>query len=593
MCFLISGKFFLFHMKTKQIKRRDFLKSALLASGGILLAPVVTACRNAEELLGFTPAPDGLTNKNFDFGVASFDPTANSVIIWSRYNNAAEINWEISKSSDFKDLVNAGTVNAEAAHDFSIAIEVQNLPSHSKFYYRFYNKATKDVSVVGETITLPSKSDGANEVKLAVASCSNYPAGYFNVYKEMANSDADVIVHLGDYIYEYAPGQYGTNSFTAAAGRAHKPEKELITLEDYRGRYKQYRSDKHLQLAHQKKPFICVWDDHEIANDTYVNGAQNHQANEGSFEARKAAALQAYSEFIPLKTGKDVRIYRSFDFGNIISLHMLDTRVIARSKQLTYADYISATGEFNEPLFKSHLFDRSRKLLGDEQTSWLQKQLNGSSAKWQVLGQQVLMTKMLIPAEMLLLLARITAEAENLGGAQPATLMAFQKTLQELLVIKARVAQKDPTLTPEEIARVKTVLPYNLDAWDGYPMEREYLYALCLGKNVVTLAGDTHNGWCGELKDGFGNKIGKELAASSVSSPGMEVYLGLGADPSQAVQLAGALAMLVDDLEYANLYKRGYLYAKFTSAQVVSEWRYVDTVFSENYSVNTEKVISF
>lgn len=580
-------------MKLKQINRRDFLKNALLASGGILLAPVVTACRNVEDLLEYPKAPDGLQVKNFDYGVASFDPTSNSIIIWSRYNTAATINWEISKTADFKELVNAGTVEASAAHDFTIAVEIQNLPSNTKYYYRFYTKTTKDVSVTGETITLPSKTEAVSAVKIAVASCSNFPAGYFNVYKEMANSDADVIVHLGDYIYEYAPGQYGTNKYTASMGRSHKPEKELIALADYRERYRQYRSDKNLQLAHQKKPFICVWDDHEIVNDTYVNGAENHQPNEGSFEARKAAALQAYSEFIPLKTGKDVRIYRSFDFGNTVSLHMLDTRVIARSKQLSYGDYIGADGSFNDTLFKTHLLDPSRKLLGDEQITWLQTQMKGSTAQWQVLGQQVLMTKMLIPSEMLLLLAQITLEAEKLGGAQPATMLAFQTMLKELLTIKARVAQNDPTLTQKEIARVKTVLPYNLDAWDGYPMEREYLYKLCAGKNVVTLAGDTHNGWYGDLKDAAGNKIGRELAAGSVTSPGMEVYLGLGADASEAVQLAQAFSMLIDDLEYANLYKRGYLYVKFTPADVSSEWRYVDTVFSENYTSSTEKTVKF
>lgn len=576
-------------MKNK-ISRRNFLKNSLLLTGGLFLAPIVESCRTDDDLL-YTPAPSDLSAKNFDFGVASFDPTENSVIIWTRYSNGGEITWEISTDSNFGNLVRQGVLTPNAANDYSVAVEIQNLNSNTKFYYRFYNRANKDTSVVGETITLPSKTDNKNEVKFAVVSCSNFPSGLFNVYDAAAKSDADLILHLGDYIYEYAPGQYGTNSYTNTLGRAHKPAKELITLEDYRERYRQYRGDKKLQFAHQKKPFICVWDDHEIANDSYKSGAENHQANEGSFDARKTAALQAYSEYIPLKTGKDAKIYRSFNFGNILSLHMLDTRVIARDKQLEYSNYFDAQGNFNQNAFKADLFNSGRHIVGYEQISWLQNQMNSSTAKWQVLGQQVLMTKMLVPAELLMLINKIQGEVAVLGSAQPATMAAFQQALSQLVTIKTRKLKGDPTLTAQELARINTVLPYNLDAWDGYPMEREYLYAVCLGKNVISLAGDTHNGWYGKMVDGFGNKVGTELAASSVSSPGLEEYLGIS-DPVQAAQLAGAFALLIDDLEYGNLTKRGYLYAKFSTANVNAEWRYVDTVFSETYSVTTEKTVT-
>lgn len=574
-----------------QIDRRRFLKSTLLAAGGIFLAPIIESCKD-DDLGEFIPAPSGLQNQNFNYGIASFDPTYNSVIIWTRYEAGGELTYEISSDTNFTNVVRQGTVTPNANADFTIAVDVQNLPSNKKWYYRFYNRNSKDVSATGETITLASKTDASSEVKFAVASCANFPAGLFNVYKEIANGDADVVIHLGDYLYEYAPGEYGTNQYTSQFNRAHKPAKEMVALADYRERYRQYRSDENLKLAHQKKPFICVWDDHEIANDAWKNGAENHQANEGSWDSRKMNALQAYSEYIPLKTGKDVRIYRSFDFGNILSLHMLDTRIIARDKQLDYANYFTATG-FNEAAFKAALLDPSRKMLGDEQISWLQGKLNGSTAKWQVLGQQVLLTKMMIPAEMLLLVNQIQTEIAMFGSATPQTMQAFQTSLQQLVVIKTRILQGDPTVTAAEKARVETVLPYNLDAWDGYPRERELLYAHLLGKNVVALAGDTHNGWMGSMKDYFGNKVGTKLAASSVSSPGMEKYLGLNPnDPTQAIQLAGALQLLVDDLEYANLYKRGYLYAKFSTANVHAEWRYVNTVFSETYSVTTEKTVS-
>jgi len=579
-------------MKQPQLNRRNFLRSSLLASGSIFLAPVIISCSNDDNSNSTNEQIDDLNIRNFDYGVASFDPTATSVIIWSRYAKAdTEVNWQVARDIAFKDVVRQGTVLIQSATDNTLAIEVQGLPSNSKFYYRFFNKSSKDTSVIGETITLPAYTDNVSNVKLAVASCSNYPAGLFNVYAEMAKSDADVIIHLGDYIYEYAPGQYGTNANTALLNRAHKPNKEIISLDDYRERYRQYRSDVNLQLAHQKKPFICVWDDHEIANDTYKDGAENHQPEtEGSFEARKRAALQAYSEFIPLKTGKDTRIYRSFDFGNILSLHMLDTRVIARDKQMSYNDYFTKEG-FDTNGFMQAYMNPNRQLMGQEQLGWLAGQMNNSKASWQVLGQQVLMAKMLVPAEFLMIVNQIMAEIEKTGSASAASLGALQKAIGELVVIKTRMLKGDPTLTSAEKARITTVLPYNLDAWDGYAVEREKLYSLCKGKKVMTLAGDTHNAWYSQMKTQTGEVVGYELATSSISSPGMETYLGLSNDMSQARQLEQVMPMLIDELEYVNLSDRGYLYVDYTSAGAKAEWRYVDTITSASYSTQTKKTV--
>jgi len=573
------------------INRRRFLKNSLLAAGGIFIAPLIESCTDNDFNDANENAPSDLKNAGFESGVASFDPTAGGIIIWTRYSTGidAEITWEISKNSNFSEVLRRGKAAATSVNDFTVAVDVQNIPSNTKFYYRFYNITTKEASVVGETLTLPSKTDTVNEVKMAVVSCSNFPAGLFNVYGAIAQSEADVVVHLGDYIYEYAPGQYGTNPYTNQLGRAHKPAKEILSLNDYRERYRQYRGDKNLQLLHQKKPFICVWDDHEFANDTYKSGAENHQPNEGDFQARKMAAFQAYSEYIPLKTGKDLKIYRSFQFGNIVSLHMMDTRVIARDKQMEYSDYLDNAGNFNQAQFTADFLSTNRKLIGSEQMSWLSSQINGSTAKWQVLGQQILMTKMMVPAELLMLLNQILAEIKQHGSAQPATMLALQTTITQLIVLKTRYKQQDPTLTPQEIARITTTLPYNLDAWDGYFMEREHLYSLLAGKKVVVLAGDTHNAWLGTLKDTQGNHIGTELACSSVSSPGLEGYLGISSDPTKAIELAQAFSMLIDDLDYANLYKRGYLHVKFTSGNSLAEWRFVDNIISDTYNTVTEK----
>lgn len=573
-----------------QLNRRRFLKNTLLAAGGIFIAPLIESC--SDDFTESGNAPDDLKNGGFESGVASFDPTAGGVIIWTRYSAGVdtEITWEISKNNTFSDVIRRGQATATAVNDFTVAVDVQNIPSNTKYFYRFYNVKTKEVSVTGETLTLPSKTDSVNEVKMAVVSCSNFPAGLFNVYGAIAKSEADVVVHLGDYIYEYAPGQYGTNPYTNQLGRAHKPAKEILNLSDYRERYRQYRSDKNLQLLHQKKPFICVWDDHEFANDTYKSGAENHQPDEGDFQARKMAAFQAYSEYIPLKSGKDLRIYRSFSFGNIVSLYMMDTRVIARDKQMEYSDYLDAGGNFNQVKFKTDFLSTSRKLIGSEQMSWLGSQINADTAKWKVLGQQILMTKMMVPAELLMLLNQVLAEIKQLGSAQPSTMQALQNTLTQLVILKKRHQQQDPTLTPQEIGRITITLPYNLDAWDGYFMEREQLYAMLAGKKVVVLAGDTHNAWLGKLTNAQGNFIGTELACSSVSSPGLEGYLGITSDPAKAIELANAFTVLIDDLDYANLYKRGYLHVKFTSGNSVAEWRFVDNVISETYNTITEKI---
>nr|WP_314838523.1 alkaline phosphatase D family protein [uncultured Flavobacterium sp.] len=572
--------------------RRAFLKNSLLFSGGVLLAPNFISCSKDSEPIN--QAPTDLKLSNFNEGVASFDPTATSIILWTRYtaskSGSVNLSWEISTDAKFSQVLRQGKVVTDETRDFTIAVDVQGLPSNKSFYYRFYNVMTKEVSVIGETITLPSSSDTISQVRMAVCSCANFAAGLFNVYEAMAKSDVDVIVHLGDYIYEYGAGEYGTNQYTSSLGRTHVPAKEIITLDDYRARYKQYRKDEKLKLAHQKKPFIAVWDDHEITNDTYKDGAQNHQPNEGDFSARKLAALKAYSEYIPLKTGNDSRIYRDFHFGNLLSLYMLDTRVIARDKQLEYATYFSSNGSFNATAFQTDLLNPSRQLLGAEQLGWLGSKIASSTSKWQVLGQQVLMTKMMLPSELLMLMAQINGEIDALGSAQPATLQAFQASVGGLVTVKSRILANDPTVSAADKLRLSTVLPYNLDAWDGYPVEREKLFALLNGKKMVTLAGDTHNAWQGELKSSSNKVVGLELATSSVTSPGLETYLGLGG--TQLAQFEQALNLLIDDLEYSNLSKRGYLKATFSASDVKAEWFFATSVFEEGATVNLEKTIT-
>lgn len=573
------------------MNRRKFVRGSLFSLGGFYLTANFISCKH-DPAVSPDVIPKNLDEKGFEQGVGSFDPTQDQVIIWTRYaesGSSVKINWELAYDSDFSEIVRKGTVETGAARDYTVAIEVKNLEAGKTFYYRFANLEKKQVSAVGQTITLPNNP---MQLKLGICSCSNFAAGFFNVYKAMAESDVDVVVHLGDYIYEYGQGEYGTNQYTKVNNREHQPAHETVSLSDYRRRYVQHRSDENLKKAHQLKPFICVWDDHEIANDAYKSGAENHQANEGSWEVRKKAAIQAYSEYLPVKTDDSKLIYRNFTCGNLLNLVMLDTRVVGRNKQLDYADYFDKQGNFNAPKFQASWMDTQRTILGETQRSWLIKQVSGSSAKWQVLGQQVLMAKMLVPAEMLGVMAKIQAEIKAKGSVSPATFAQLRKSLTELVQLKMRLQAGDPSLTKTELARVKTVLPYNLDAWDGYPAERELLYKAFGGKKVISLAGDTHNGWHSSLKPLQGKtEVGTEFACASVSSPGLEAYLGTTPQAIQGFQQA--MNILIDDLSYLNAAQRGYVKVTFNQSAAHAEWIYADTVFSKTFNMTTDYNTSY
>lgn len=564
-------------MKTTKNTRRNFIQKTLMASGGLILAPNFISCSDDDDLQ-VEYDESQLTVQNFNYGVASFDPSSSGVIIWSRFNTAnVEIIWEVSTQSDFNNILRTGKITTEDSRDNTLAIELTELDPDQKLYYRFISTTDNSISVVGETITLPTD---ATQAKLAICSCSNYQAGLFNVYDAMANSDADIIVHLGDYFYEYGAGGYGSTEENAFLNRFHEPAGEIISLDDYRTRYKQYRSDASLQLAHQKKPFICVWDDHEIANDTYKEGAENHdEATEGSFEVRKQNVLQAYSEFLPfsrIAADDNSIIYRSVNIGNLVNLILMDTRLIGRDKQLNIGDYYTATG-FDALAFQTALTDPNRSIVGVTQRDWIISELNSSSAKWQVLGQQVLMGKMNIPVELLTAFG-----SENFGAI-----------LTELVTIKLRLLNNDPSLSAEEIARVTTVIPYNLDAWDGYPIDREIIYSALNGKKIVTFAGDTHNAWQNTLTSENGTEVGIELATSSISSPGFETYLGANSSPELVAGFQEALVALIDGLNYFDASRRGYMMTTFTTTDVTSEWIFVDTLLSESYSTEIGYSLSY
>ncbi len=474
--------------------------------------------------------------------------------------------WEIATDTAFANIVASGETVATAARDFTVKVDATGLRQGTTYYYRF--RAYNDVSPTGRTRTLPTGSVG--QVKFAVFSCSNYPAGYFNVYADAAKrNDLDATIHLGDYIYEYGATGYASQN-AAALGRVSDPTNEILTLTDYRKRYSQYRRDTDLQNLHAAAPMIVVWDDHELANNTYRAGAENHTtATEGDFALRKAAALQAYHEWMPTRVSQPDIIYRSFDFGNLVSLHMLDTRVVGRDLQLDYSNYFKPTG-FDGAAFVADVGNPARQLLGATQASWLQQRMSASTATWQVLGQQVLMGRMNIPAPIL---------AEALTPGSGVSLAAY-----------AAIAAKQPaTLSATEQAILaQPSIPYNLDAWDGYAVARETIFATAksLNQNLVVLAGDTHNAWASGLKDLNDTAIGVEFATPSVSSPGFEAFF---ADPPALV--AGGLTQLIGPLEYTDTARRGYMIITATPAECRADWVYVSTIASRSFTSTSDKAL--
>jgi alkaline phosphatase D len=562
--------------------RRTFMLRLAGAAAGVTLSSGLVGC--------FDNA-----SPQFLYGVASGDPLADRVILWTHVkfpdgDDDVLLRYEVASDNAFRNIVASGDARATAAAGHTVKVDATGLSAGNTYYFRF--RFGDVMSPVGLTRTLPASS--AATVSMAVMSCTNYPAGRLHVYAEVARSQAHYAIHLGDYLYEYAADGYASES-AAALGRVSEPAHEILTLADYRRRHAQYKSDPDSKTLHAAMPMIAVWDDHEIANDAFKDGAENHDSTtEGAWAARREAALQAYHEWMPIRTGTDrSKIWRSFDFGSLVSLHMLDTRLFGRDEQIDIAELAGLAGDAARAAALAEFSRADRQMLGAEQLQWLQTQMASSTATWQVLGQQVLMGRMEFPASVL--------AALNTSDTSPQAQQAGMRAITDYLTAKA---------TPEQFRTdvqkglmntgINPKLGYNLDAWDGYIVARETILATAaqLQKRLVVLAGDTHNAWHSDLTlMGLANpqfaglKVGEEFATSSVSSPGLETYLAT-LTPAQIEQI---FMGVVDDLNWMDASRRGFLTMTFSANEAKGVWTFVDNIDQATYTatVGHEATYSF
>ena len=526
------------------IGRRGAL--ALIGSGAALALP---ATLEAQE------APTSA----FVHGVASGDPAADGAVLWTRITTTqpadeVALTWHVATSVEGKP-VKSGRVLARAAADHTAKVEASGLQAGRDYWFWFTTPAGQR-SPTGRFRTLPTGV--VEDVVLAAVSCQLFPGGLFNAYADIASLDRiDAVVHLGDYIYEYGAEGYG-GDIGKKLGRLPDPPHEIVSLADYRRRHAQVKSDPDMQAAHARAAFICVWDDHEVANDGWVGGAENHDpATEGSWEARKAVAMQAYFEWMPIRESRRklgrAAIYRSFEFGNLATLAMVETRLLARSEQVAPKGSTPGPEQFGAALAQRARPDR--ELLGAEQQHWLEDVLARSvraGKPWQLLGNQGVM-------------ARVTGpDPDKIGdGGKLAAMLA---SLPE--AFRNRMQQA--------VLSYRAGLPFNLDAWDGYPAARERLYASFRRARTqpIVLSGDSHAAWTNNLHDDAGALVATEFGATAITSPSYGSILpGLGA----------TLAATNREVVFCDQDMKGYTLVRLTPDRAIAEHVAVSTIFAKPF----------
>jgi alkaline phosphatase D len=525
-----------------------------LISAGAAGASLPAAARTAQSVA-------------FAHGVASGDPLTDGAVIWTRVTpsdpsaRSVRVDWSVWRDGDASAAVAGGTFETGPERDFTVKIPVTGLQPGIEYRYAFSSGEVR--SDQGRVRTLPVGP--TPEAVLAVASCQLHPGGLFNAWDAVSKLERlDAVIHLGDYIYEYGAeaDAYGMDT-GARLNRTPVPAHEIVTLADYRQRHAQYKSDPDLQAAHARAAFICVWDDHEVANDTWTGGAENHTPeSEGDFLTRKAAALKAYFEWMPIREPEggltESAIYRSFDFGDLASLLMVETRLTARTEPLTYAKDMPMTAAGPDlAAFEAKRNAPDRDLLGDGQRGWIRDTLAASKAAgrpWQVLGNQVVMARVQGPD--------ISKLASRL----------------EIMALMARLKPEVRTQVQQAQQLFSLGVPFNLDSWDGYPAGRERLYAAFAeaGVEPIVLAGDSHAFWVNDLKDASGRRAAVEFGTSAISSPSP-------GDHVPGVPLGAALNAANEEVVLCDQSAKGYVLLTLTPEQAKAELRTVSTILQRPY----------
>ncbi|MFD3913182.1 alkaline phosphatase D family protein [Streptomyces sp. NPDC058603] len=477
-------------------RRRTVVKAAAAtAAATALAAPVV---------LGGSAAASAAEAPAFLHGVASGDPLPDGVLLWTRVTPSpdavpgsgrgadTEIFWEVAEDQRFASVVARGTTTARAASDHTVKVDVRGLRQAAVHYFRFTAGGT--VSPVGRTRTAPAPGAATPGVRFGVVSCANWEAGYFSAYRHLAaRADLDAVLHLGDYLYEYATGGFpGTDGVV----RQHEPTHEIISLADYRARHGRYKTDVDLRALHAAHAVIAIWDDHEFANDAWSGGAENHTpGTEGTWADRAAAARQAYFEWMPVRASTEGTVYRRLRFGALADLHLLDLRSF-RSRQTTIGD-----GAVDDP---------DRTITGRAQLDWLKAGLAGSDAAWKLVGTSVMISPVAL-------------------GSLPAHLLG---PIAELLGLP------------------KEGLAVNVDQWDGYTDDRKELLAHLTGRgirNTVFLTGDIHMAWANEVPVSaatypLSRSAATEFVVTSVTSDNLDDLLHVPAGTLSVVASAAVRA---------------------------------------------------
>ena len=508
--------------------------------------------------IGLTTSISSSCSKNtyvFKHGVASGDPLSDRVILWTRVTpqqaGPVRVILEVSKNKSFSSIIFSQKLQTSSLSDYTIKYDFlakKYLDSDKGFFYRF--RAGNAISETGKSKTF---SENTISAKIGIFSCSNFPAGYFNAYQAAAEKDSlDLWLHLGDYLYEYPMGGYATDK-AKKLGRVPEPLHEMISLSDYRLRHAQYKQDQGSKALHKHAPLIAVWDDHEFSNDAWKRGAENHSedGSEGDFYARRSAAIKAYYEWMPIREQQNKRrIFREFKIGKLIHLIMLDTRQFGRDKQIQPKNYLTKSG-FNQAKFYNDLNSDNRELLGAEQLGWIESKIINSDAVWTIFGQQVLMAKLKFPD-----------------------------------ISKMLKSKEIPSFLKPYLKFLGLGIPSNLDAWDGYPAERNRLYKKMSNakKRFISLAGDTHNSWVSELKDKSGNKVGIELGAPSVTSPGITDILNL--DEKEFVD---SIVRINSELQWMNPSNRGYLSLNCREDKIIASFNFIKELEEINSDIGSSK----